>query len=897
MPRISSLLRNLFRRRRAERDLHDEVGGYVEMLAQENRTAGMAPGEARRRALIAAGGVEQVKEEVRAVRAGALLEQFWQDLRYGARMLAKNPGFALVAVLTIALGIGVNAGIFAIVDSATMRPLDVPNSKRVVGIYQLFFGKFRRNVHGSGSMFSYPEYLEYRDRNHVFSGVAAFQPFVEATVAGYPQQLTGSLATCNYFEVLQAPIALGRGFLPAECNTEGGGPVVVLSDALWRNAFGADPKIVGKTVRLNRQPLTVVGVAARGFHGTEIIADDFWVPVGMQPLVARAGQDEQGGDLFHQQDMSWLLMLGRLRDGVPVREAQSDLEVIAGQIDQRYPGRTTRLIVTVATYFTEPEMSKISTAVGTVVLIAVGMVLLIACANVANLMLARAVKRRREIAVRLAIGAARGRVVRQMLTESLLLAGIGGALGLLMAVWSSSAALRLMLANLPPGAPPFAVQVQPDARLFLYALALTMATAVAFGLVPALQATRGDVNADLKVEAASWSGGSGRGRLRATLITAQVAVCMVLLIGAGLLLRGLYRAQTLDTGFDVNHTALASFDLRGAGYDAARAASFHRDARARLRTLPGVDAVASALLTPLNGSRDREQFRIEGEKDARQLDFNAVTPEYFAIVGVPLVRGRTFLETETSDQAAIVSEAAARRLWPGEDALGKRIRVDERKTAATNWMTVVGVARDSDTVKPGDRSANLPVIYMPLSPTGELRADLLVHSKAGYAAIAPAIPGVLHQLDGDLLVRVTRLEDNLQVFVAPSQIAAGLAATFGGLALLLAAIGIYGTVSYNVGRRTREIGIRMTLGAQAGDIQSMVLRQAMRPVVIGAAIGSVLCAAVSQVLSVLLFGVSPLDPVAFSSVAAFLLLVAAAASYLPTRRALQVDPMVALRQE
>ena len=892
--RISSLLRNLFRRRRAERDLHEEVGSYVEMLTQENIALGMARVEARRRALIAAGGVEQLKEEVRAVRAGALLEQFWQDVRFGGRMLVKNPGFALVAVLTIALGIGVNAGIFAIVDSATMRPLEVPDSHRVVGIYQLFFGHFRRNVHGSGSMFSYPEYLEYRDHNHVFSGLTAFQPFVEATVSGYPQQLTGSLTTCNYFDVLRAPIALGRGFLPSECAAEGSGPVVVLSDGLWRGAFGADPHIVGKIVRLNRQPLTVVGVAGSGFHGTEVIADDFWVPVVMQQLVARAGPEE--GDLFHQQDMSWLVMLGRLRDGISVRRAQSDLEVIAGQIDQRYSGRTTRLLVMVATYFTEPEMSKISTAVSTIVLIAVGMVLLIACANVANLMLARAVKRRREIAVRLAIGAARGRLVRQMLTESLLLAAIGGGLGLLIAVWSSGAALRLMLASLPPGAPPFVLHVQPDARLFLYALGLTVATAVVFGLAPALQATRGDVNADLKVETTSWMGG-GRGRMRSLLITAQVAVCMALLISAGLLLRGLYRAQTLDTGFDHNHTALASFDLRGAGYDAARAAAFHREARARLRSLAGVDAVASALLTPLNGSRDQEQFRIEGEKDSRQMDFNAVSREYFAIVGIPMVRGRTFLETEKSGQAAIVSEAGARRLWPGQDALGKRIRVEDGKTAEGTWMVVVGIARDADTVKPGDRSANLPVIYLPLSPAEELRAGMLVHSKTGYAAIAPAIPIVLHQLDADLLVRVAKLEDNLQVFVAPSQIAAGLAATLGGLALLLAAIGIYGTVSYNVGRRTREIGIRMTLGARAGDIQSLVLRQAMRPVVAGAAIGSALCAAVSSVLAVLLFGVSPLDPLAFASVAAFLLLVAAAASYLPTRRAVRVDPMVALRQE
>jgi predicted permease len=891
LSRLASLLRNSFRRRRVESDLSDEVGAWVQIAADERMQRGMTAAQARRAALVELGGAEQVKEEVRAIRAGALLEQFWQDVRFGLRTLAKNPGFAATAVLTISLGIGINAGIFSIIESATMRPLDLPGANRLIGVYQVFHGRISREVHGSPTMFSYPEYLQYREQSHVFSGLVAYAPFIDATLGSYEQPLMGSLVTCNYFDVLQAKIALGRGFTAAECDVDNSGAVVVLSDRLWHSAYNADPAILGKTINLNRQPLTVVGVASPRFQGTEPILTDFWAPVTMERAIMGTGSGET---LIRKANLGWLIILGRLQDGVSLNEAQADLGVTAAQIDQQYRGRVTKILVSVASLFGEPERKTIATSISLVVLIAVGMVLLIACANVANLMLARSMRRRKEIAIRLSVGARRGRVVRQLLTESFLIAALGGALGVVLAAWTSGAALKIILSHLPPGAPPLVLSVKPDARLFLYALAITVVTAIAFGLAPALQATRADVNRELKQEPGNYDRRSGsRNRLRNTLLAVQVCVCMVLLTGAGLLLRGLYRAQTVNIGFDQNHTALVSFDLVSAGYDAGRAAVFQRNARERLLALPGVDAVAAAITTPLSGGRHQEPFTAEGQPEPTvSIDFNAVTPDYFSIVGIPIVRGRTFLESEMGGAtAAIVSESAARRYWPGEDPLGKRIRGLGEKS----YAEVVGVAKDTDVVRPG--SAEIPVLYVPVQPRDSLHARLLVHTTAGFTAIAKPIPGALHANDPELLVNVNRLEDNLQNFIAPSQIAAGLAATLGGLGLLLATIGIYGTVSYLVGRRTREIGIRMTLGARSRDVLLMVLRDSMRPVLIGAAIGLVAGAGVSQLIRVLLWGVSPLDAISFASVSLFFLGVTMLASYLPARKALRIEPMAALRHE
>jgi len=814
-----------------------------------------------------------------------MLSTFWSDLRYAARTLRKNPGFTTVAVLAISLGIGVNTGIFTVLNGVALRPLPLPGASDIVSVYQSIRGLKSRNVHGAPSFFSWPEYKSYRDDNHVLSGLAAYSPFLAVTLGGQqPQQLFGQLASCNYFEVLNEPPALGRAFSASDCAVAHEGAVVVLSDNLWRTTFAADPAIVGTSIVLNRQPFMVIGVAPAGFQGTEPIPAAFWAPVTMQALL------ERGTDWFEKPDMSWLVLLGRTKSGVSRSQVRADMAVIAGRIDQLTPGRKTKLQIETGTFLSMPEARKYITIVGVVLLAAVGMVLLIACANVANLLLARAASRQKEIAIRLSVGASRGRLIRQLLTESMLIALLGGALGSLIAVWSFEAIMDFILSHLPHGTPPLAVGVGPDIRVLGYALLLTLITGIVFGLVPAWQASRPDVNTALKQS--GIGGKSADGFLRHALVGTQVAVSMVLLIAAGLLLRGLYQAQTIDPGFEMKNVAVVSFDLRGQGYDDARAGLFQRQALDRLAALPGVDTVAEAGNSPLSDSHRGTVFSLPGQPGDYQVELNEVSPEFFSLLGIPIVRGRNLTGTEarTGAPVTIVTESTARRFWPNQDPIGKIVRMDDKSD-----MQVIGVAKDAQ-VSHLARS-NETFLYLPAGPKQQVRMQLLVHGVDGFASMAAGIRAAIHSIDPGLVVDVARLEDNLEFWRGPSRIAAILAGALGALGMLLACVGVYGVVSYAVSRRVREIGIRMTLGADAHEVRSLILRQAMRPVAIGALVGIAGCAAVSQILSGMLFGLSSHDPVAFVVVPLVLLSVALAASYIPARRATQVDPMIALRYE
>ncbi|HEV8042048.1 MAG TPA: ABC transporter permease [Bryobacteraceae bacterium] len=813
------------------------------------------------------------------------LSAFWSDLRYAARTLRKNPGFTAVAVLAISLGIGVNTGIFTVLNGVALRPLPVPGATDIVSVYQSIHGVKSRNVHGAPSFFSWPEYKSYRDDNHVLSGLAAYSPFLDVTLGGQqPQQLFGQLASCNYFDVLKEPPALGRAFSASDCAAAREGAVVVLSDNLWRTTFAADPGMVGRSIVLNRQPFTVIGVAPVGFQGTEPIPAAFWAPVTMQAML------ERGTDWFDKPDMSWLVLLGRAKPGVSRSQVRADMAVIAGRIDQLTPGRKTALQIETGTFLSIPEARKYVTIVGVVLLAAVGMVLLIACANVANLLLARAAGRQKEIAIRLSVGASRGRLIRQLLTESMLIALLGGVLGSLIAVWSFEAIMDFILSHLPHGTPPLAVGVGPDIRVLGYALLLTLGTGIVFGLVPALQASRPDVNTALKQS--GIGGKTADGFLRHVLVGTQVAVSMVLLIAAGLLLRGLYQAQTIDPGFEMKNVATVSFDLRGQGYDDTRAGLFQRQAMDRLAALPGVDTVAEAANAPLSDSHRGTVFSLPGQPGTYQVELNEVSPEFFALLGIPIVRGRILTATEarTGAPVTIVTESTARQFWPNQDPIGKIVRMDDK-----NDMQVIGVAKDAQ-VSHLARS-NETYLYLPAGPKQQVRMQLLVHGVDGFASTATGIRAAIHSIDPGLVVDVARLEDNLEVWRGPSRIAAILAGALGALGMLLACVGVYGVVSYAVSRRVREIGIRLTLGADAREVKSLILRQAMRPVAIGALIGIAGCAAVSQILSGMLFGLSSHDPLAFVAVPLVLLSVALVASYIPARRATQVDPMVALRYE
>ena len=892
---IVNIFRALFRKRTLDADMDEEMRAHVEMRTRENIQAGMKPEEARLSALRQFGWTESIKEACRDERGARWIENLFQDIRYGSRQLRKNPGFTAVAVLTLALGIGINAGLFAILNAAVFRPLPVPDAERLVSVFQNLTdtGKpVHRNVYGDPNRVSYAEYKAYREHNEVFSGLIAYAPVIVATLGGEnPRTISGALVSCNYFDVLKTPPALGRGFVEADGAAPGASAVVVLSDDFWRQVFHADPSLIGKTIRLNRTPFLVVGVASAGFRGTEAVPAAFWAPLTMQAALV------PDANLLGDDFCGWLSLVGRIKEGVSVEQARADLRLIAARTDQTQPGRVTNVNVQRATLAGVPELRTMVLGVGGVMLTAVGLVLVVACANIANLLLARAARRRQEIAVRLAMGASRGRLLRQLLTESLLLALLGGGLGSCVACGTAAAAVRFIQSHLPPGLPPFALPVSLDMRVLAYAVGLTLITALAFGLAPALRASRADLNLAMKdAEAAAERGNRTGGLMRSGLVVTQVAVCMILLLVAGLLLRGLNRARTIDPGFKTKHITVASVDLTAAGYSAQRAAKFQRQLTERIAAIPGVDAVAQAAAAPLGNSHFGDLCLIPGQAGGMPVEYNQVSPDYFPLLGIPIVRGRNFTDTEYRSGApvTIVSESTARRFWPDADPIGKTIRKGAFRPDAID-LQVVGVAKNAQVSHLAE--SDNPYLYLTPGPGEQSGLQLLAHASSAPAALAKSIRAAVRELDPELVVNVASLEENLEYFRFPGRVVAGLSGLLGALALLLALMGVYGMVSYLVSRRVREIGIRMALGAERHDVTALILRQAMRPVGLGVLIGMLGCAATSSILSSVLYGISPRDPISFLVVPGFLAVVALIAGYFPARRAAKVDPLVALRRE
>jgi putative ABC transport system permease protein len=877
------------RRKRMLEQLDNDIREHLERETQDNIDRGMSPEDARFAALRKFGNVARVKEQTHEVWSIAWLEQLVQDLRFGARTLWRSPGLSVAAVVAIALGIGINVGIFSVLNGVALRLLPVPHAKDIVSVDQIlhYAGRGDRSIHNNSGWFSYPEYLDYRDHNHVFAGLVAYEPYVEATLAdGNAQAIFGTAASCNYFDVLTEYPAQGRSFVATDCASPGENAVVVVSDDLWRGRFASDPSLIGKKIVLNRTAYTVIGIARPGFTGTEPFPSAFWVPVTMQEAL------EPGRNRLADDNMSWLAMLGRTRQDVTIDEIRADLSVIAGRIDQRHPRRTTSLAIHTATFFGSPEERQFLVPVASIILTAFALVLLIACANVSNLLLARASVRQREIALRLSIGASRWRLVRQLLTESLLLSVAGGALGSVIAFWSFTRIMRLATAHLPSNFPRLAVNVAPNLHVLTYALLLTLFTGVAFGLVPAFRSSRLNLNSSMKGDSADSGSGKRGGRfLLNTLVGVQVAVCAVLLLAAGLLLRGLYYAQTVDPGFNINGVATSFLNLGRQGYDQPHATLFMTQFRDRLRSLPGVMAVAQAECAPLSHDFSGGEFTVPGQAGTVGIGYNHVSPDYFSLVGIPIVRGRAFLPEEAHNAPSIiVTESTARRFWPGQDPLGKKLR-----ELSGREYTVIGVAKDAQVAHLGH--PNESYLYFPAGPEDDSRSYVLVRYATGFAAVAKDIRDAAHSIDPGLAIDVTGIEDYLEDWRAPSRIVVALAAALGTLALLLCSIGVYGMVSYSVSRSVRDIGIRMALGANGTTVMYHVLRQAMRPVLIGGTVGVVLSAAVSGVLSSMMFGLGTRDPVAFICVPLFLLTVAFVAVLIPARRAMQVDPIVALRCE
>jgi predicted permease len=871
-----------FTRSRREREMADELESHLQLHIDDNIRSGLSAVEARRQALVKFGALEAIKEQHRDRGSVPWLSHFAQDLRFAGRLLQKSPGFSVTAIVTIALAVGVNAAIFTVLNAAALQSLPVPEGHRLATLAISFDGAGRRGVHGSASMLSFTEYEAVRDQSRAFDGVLAFSPFNPATLGGdEPRSVLATLASCNYFEVLRIRMQAGRALEARDC-APGAPAAAVLSHRLWRSAFAADPSIVGSLVMLNRSPFVVVGVAEAGFIGTQLVPEDVYVPVTLQTTIAR------DGEWLSNTNMSWLIVMGRMKPGASLASVRTDLSVVAARLTPTLPpGRTAHLTAGRSTLSTLPEVRTIVLAIGSVILAAVALVLLMACANIANLLLARASARRREIAVRMALGAGRGRLVRQLLTESLLLAAIGGAAGFIAASWTSRTVVRFLLDHLPPGTWPMVFDPQPDWRVALYAVALTTLTGLAFGLVPALQSTRRDLGVDFRDVTATDRRGSRK--LQNTLVTLQVAVCLILLLSAGLLARGLYRAQTIDPGISMKDVTVVTYDLPNAGYQAPAAAALQRQILDRLAAIPGVRSVAQSSAMPLSDQHSETRFGFPGSELTMYFEFSSVTPTYFDVLRIPIVHGRNFTAAEVaSERALIVTESTARRLWPGADPLGQSLILD------TIERPVVGVVRDAQVSRLGRTDQSY--LFLPAGPGSQTRVQTLV-AGMGAAPSAGPIRAAITGLDPQLAVQVTRLEDNLEQWRAPSKLVAALSATLAILALILACTGVFGTVAYTVSRRVREIGIRVALGAAHRDVLRLIVRQGMRPVVIGMVIGLAGGAGVSTVLATMLFGLSPHDPFSFVILPAVLFSIALLACYVPARRALRVAPTTALRTE
>jgi putative ABC transport system permease protein len=820
------------------------------------------------------------------------MDALWQDIRFGLRTMVKSPGFTVVAILSLALGVGANTTIFTLLNAILLTPLPVDRPAELVAVYTT--DQATPSALGNLLPVSYPNFKDLRDKNDTLVSIAAytFPNPVSIGTGGEPQQAFAEMVTGNYFDVLGVKPYRGRFFVPEEDTTRGGHPVIVLAYGFWQRRLGGDPAAVGRTIALNGSAYTVIGVAPEGFTGVNsIFSPDMWAPSMMYaqvlPAQLRTWMDERRALLF--------FAAGRLKPGTQARQAEANLRTIASALEREYPepnkGRSVTLRpISQATIF--PGFRDAFVLGGTVLMTIVGLVLLIACSNVANLLMARASGRRQEIAVRVALGASRSRLLRQLLTESLLLSILAGVLGLLIA----AAGRQAIWSMRPPFLAQNFVDLSLDRRVLLFTAAVSLLTGVIFGLLPSLQASKPDVVGALKEETRSAGPSRRRLTLSNLLVVGQVSLSVVALVAAGLFLRSLQHANAIDPGFDVNHVALVAVNPGQNGYDMPRSIQFYRAVGERLAGVAGVESAAWASSAPLTGSFFKTIIREGEDPQANAARHLAVaitaSPGYFRTLGIPLLRGREFTsaDREGSVAVAVVNPVLADRLWPGQDPIGRRFRF----YTDTTFREVVGVAR---TVKYNTIGEDpQPAVYTPLEQTPADTMVLLARTAGSPAAALGGVQREVRALDAHVpLTNPFTMREVLSQSLWPARMAAILLGVLGGLALVLATVGLYGLMAYAVAQRTREIGVRMALGANRGNVLIMVLRQALTLVVAGLAAGIGGALLVSRVVSRLLFGLSAFDPATFVGVAVLLAAVAALASYLPARRASRLDPLLALR--
>jgi predicted permease len=886
-------LAGLFNQGKDDRDLAAELDSHLQMHIDDNVQRGMTPAEARRQALIKLGGIEQAKEQYRARRGLPALESLAQDVRYGLRMLSKSPGFTAVAVLTLALGIGANTAIFSLVDWLILRPLSVERPSQVAFLESSF-----KNG-GTGTQFSYPDFQKIQQQtSDIFTGAAAMMMFQMdgLSVDGKSQPMWSNFVTGNFFSLLGIKPVLGRLILPSEGKFAGADPVLVISYAYWKSRFDGDPAIIGKKASVNGRPVTIVGVTPENFHGAAASLDtQGYMPLGMASALQDAPQDF----LTDPQNTN-LELVARLKPGVTFEQAQPVLQVVAQRFSEQeqHHGEMTVHAVQLgpASLVTGPAVRPQLDLVSSFFLVLAAAVLVLACMNIANLCLVRVAVRRREVAMRAALGATRGRLIRQLLTESLLLAMFGCVGGVVLGIAASRSFGSVSLHT----ALPFVLDSHFDWRVFAYALAAAALAGILVGITPALRISRTDLNEVLHEGGRTST--SGRQRFRRALVVAQVAGSLMLLIVAGLFVRSLEKIQHSDLGFDPRHVLNATMDPHEAGYQEAQVREFQKTLLNRARALPGVTSASLAMSVPMGYSSYYSELRIDGyqARPGEQVPaagFNAVTPGYFETMRILLLQGRGFRDSDSQNSrlVAVVNQNFANLYWHGQNPIGRHFsEIDDPAHA----MEVVGVARngrDSDIF-----TSNDPFYYVPLAQHYKSVVTLQLRAASPPEALAPEVTGMIHSLEPGMPVfdvqPMTTMLEGLNGFL-PFRFAAVLAGALGILGLLLALVGVYGVISYSASQRTHEIGIRMALGAQPAQILKMVFGQGLLIIGTGVLAGILAAGALARLVGHLLFAVAPFDPLTYASASLVLAATALLACYIPARRAMRVDPMVALRYE
>ncbi|MGA2261354.1 MAG: ABC transporter permease [Acidobacteriota bacterium] len=887
---IASGLHALFRKERLERDDDEELREYLKMAIDDKTNGGMSSEQARRNVRLETGGLEAIKEEVRNAVRESLLETVWRDLRFGARMLRRNPGFTAIAVLTLAICIGANTAVFSIMNTTLLRPLPFRKSAQIVLLWGTNAGGFGwRGKTG----FSAPNFLDFREQNQVFEHMATFNSARFAlTGEDDPQFIDAGIVTSDFFKVLDVQPVLGRALLP-EDEQAGRDHVALLNYSLWRGRYGSDPNIAGRIIKLDAIPYIVIGVmpdfefSIPGYYQQR----DLWLPALLPRDNAGRGHDYLG-------------VIAHLKPGVTLQRAQVDADAIMARLGKAYPKDISAGDRTLVVNLHDQIVGDIRPVV-LILFGAAGFLLLIACANVANLQLARAAVRQKEIALRTALGASRARVLRQMLTESVLLAGIGWVLGVLLASMGIDLLLRLQLVTIPGG-----MKVTMDSWVLLYSMAISLLAGIVFGLAPALSSSSLSMYAPLKEGVRTFATAHGGAKLRSVLIITEVALSMILLIGAGLLLRSLVRLVDENPGFDTKNILTLHFNLPKYSFSQAfKQAAFYQQLMEKVGSLPGIIAVGATNDLPLTGGQDSDSISVEGHGPINTSSHDLAvqdrlaTPEYFRVMGIPLIAGRTFTEADagSAPPVALINRTFANRIFGKENPIGKRLTFGTQRSFLP-WVTIVGIVgdiRDFGLDRRPSSEIYVPYLQQNLLPYNPLpHMHLVMRTTGDPNSLVTAVFERIHELDRELPIPMHETMEGVYAgSLAERRAIVLLLGVLAGIAIILVAVGVYGVISYSVARRTHEVGIRIALGAQARDIAALILGEGLTLALAGALLGLAGAISVTHVLSAMLYGVSATDTTTFLGIACLLIVVALLASYIPARRAMRVDPLVALRSE